>query len=361
MTDTEVFDRASLERFPAGGQPRRRRTAVLVVVMLALGGLVAAGAAGLWYQRQVDPAGPPGADVTVTIANGTSTQAIATMLHGEGVIGDPRAFKVWLRLHGGDPGFKAGQYTFKRNMSFGAVVDLLAQGPKVEFTSVTVPEGLTLQQIAERVGKLPGRSAEAFLAAATSGEVRSRLQPDGSNNLEGLLLPETYNVTEREDERAILIRMVGAFDTLALSLGYDDAQSAVGVSPYQAVVVASLVEREAKRDADRGPVARVVYNRLDIDMLLQIDAAILYATGHKSQVLNKDLEIDSPYNLYKRRGLPPTPIAAAGRAALEAAIKPPQHDYLYYVTVNDCTGETVFGRSLADHNRNVARRKAENC
>lgn len=349
-----------LESFPADPN-RRRRLVLAAVLVVALGALVLAGVSALWYQRQVDPPGPPGAEVTLAIPTGTSPQGIGQLLHDNGIIGDPRAFRLWLRLHGGGAGFQAGEYTFRRNSSFGDAVALLRRGPAVEFVSLTIPEGLTLEQVAERVGQLPGRSAEAFLTAARSGQVRSKFQPPGSTNLEGLLLPETYNVSAKEDERAILGRLVGSFDTVAEGLGYADAPTKVGVSPYQAVIVASLVEREAKRDVDRGPVAEVVYNRLERGMLLQIDAAILYATGHKEQVLNRDLEIDSPYNLYKRPGLPPTPIAAPGRAALQAAITPPEHDYLYYVTINDCTGETVFGTTLAEHNRNVARRRAENC
>ncbi|MGI8792276.1 MAG: endolytic transglycosylase MltG [Acidimicrobiales bacterium] len=360
MTDTELFDQEeSREQLP-DGNPGRRRTLAVSFGVVVLVGLILASAAGLWYQRQVDPPGSPGADVHLTIPVGTSTQAIGEMLAEAGVIGDTRAFKIWLRLHGRST-FDAGDYTFRRNMSFGQAVAVLDDGPEVSFDSITIPEGLTLEQVAERVGKLPGRSAEAFLAAARSGEVRSSLMPPGTTNLEGLLLPETYNVDPDEGEKAILQRMVGAFEDLTAELGFLEAPAKVGVKPYEAVIIASLVEREARRDEDRGQVAAVVYNRLERGMLLQIDAAILYALGHKSQVLNRDLEIDSPYNLYKRAGLPPTPIAMSGRAALAAAIGPPTHDFFYYVTINDCTGETVFGKTLADHNRNVARRKAENC
>ena len=361
MSDVRTVEATSgLERFPEGPSGRRRGI-LLALGVVVLIGLVLAGAVGVWYQRQVDPPGDPGAEVDVAIPTGTSTQAIAELLHDEGVIGDPRAFRVWLRLRGEGSEFKAGEYTFRRDMSFKEAVALLERGPEIEFTTLTIPEGLTLEQIAERVGTLPGRSSEAFLAVAGSGEVRSKYQPPGSTNLEGLVLPETYNITEKEDERAILQRLVGAFDTELDQLGYADAPAKVGVSPYEAVIVASLVEREARRDADRGPVAEVIYNRLEIGMLLQIDAAILYAIGHREQVLNRDLQVDSPYNLYKNPGLPPTPIAAPGRAVLAATIDPPEHDLLYYVTINDCTGETVFGKTLQDHNRNVARRKAENC
>jgi UPF0755 protein len=155
--------------------------------------------------------------------------------------------------------------------------------------------------------------------------------------------------------------MVTTFDNAAAQAGLDKVSQGGVVTPYQAVVVASLVEREAKRDVDRGPVARVIYNRLKRRMLLQVDATLLYARGeHKNRVLNEDKEIGSPYNTYKTVGLPPTPIAVPGRSAMAAAIDPPEGDFLFYVTINDCTGETVFARTNAEHERNVARRRAEN-
>ncbi|MDP9072259.1 MAG: endolytic transglycosylase MltG [Actinomycetota bacterium] len=323
-------------------------------------GLLAAGAGALWFQRQTDPSGPEGRAVTVAIPKGSSSQRIATILDREGVVESARTFSLYVRAKGAGP-FLAGSYTLRRNESFDRIIAALEKGPTPTFERLTVPEGLTLRQVADRVGELPGRSAERFLQVAESGAVRSRYQPEGSTNLEGLVFPDTYNVQAKDDERAILERMVATFDTTAAQAGLDRVTQGGVVTPYQAIVVASLVEREAKRDADRGPVARVIYNRLKRGMLLQVDATLLYARGeHKNRVLDKDKEIDSPYNTYKKPGLPPTPIAAPGRAAMAAAIDPPDGDFLFYVTVNDCTGETVFAKTNAEHERNVARRRAEN-
>ena len=347
------------DRLFDGGPRRGRRALVLLAVVVACG-LLAVGVGALWFQRQADPSGPRGQAITVAIPKGSSTQRIAAILDEKGVVDSARTFAPYVRAKGAGP-FQTGSYTLPRNESFATVVATLSKGPKLSFERLTIPEGFTLRQVAERVGELPGRSAETFLEVAESGAVRSRYQPAGSNDLEGLLFPDTYQVQDKDDERAILQRMVTTFDTAAAQAGLDAVTQGGVVTPYQAVIVASLVEREAKREQDRGPVARVIYNRLKRNMLLQVDATLLYARGeHKNRVLDRDKEIDSPYNTYKRPGLPPTPIAAPGRSALAAAIDPPDGEFLFYVTVNDCTGETVFARTNAEHERNVARRRAEN-
>jgi len=333
------------------------RTALVaggVVVALVLG---AAAAGLLWYRGQTNPSGPPGEPVAVSVPQGTSVAAIASLLEDAGVIGSASAFRLYLRTKGGGSGFKAGDYELPRRSSFDDVVAALEDGPEREFVRLTVPEGLTLPQVAERVGALPGRSAEAFLAAAGSGQVRSRYQPAGSTSLEGLLFPDTYNVDEDEDEAEILRRMVSTFDAKAAAAGVDKVVQGGLVDPYQAVVVASLVEREARVPEDRGMISRVIYNRLKAGMPLQVDATVIYALGRTGErglrVLFEDLEVDSPYNTYKVTGLPPGPIASPGLAALEAAVSPTPGPWLYYVVV-DAEGRHAFGTTAAEHSRNIA-------
>ncbi|HEX2063560.1 MAG TPA: endolytic transglycosylase MltG [Acidimicrobiales bacterium] len=365
MSDSRLYDRLPREGPPAhepmrDRPPPRRRRLLTVLGVLFL--LVALGVVGVvtWVQRQVDPSGQPGERVTVDIPAGSSTQRIAAILDDEGVIDSARTFLLYLRTKNVGQ-FQAGSYNLRQNMAFSDVVGVLEKGPVVTFDRLTIPEGLTLEQIADRVGRLPGRSKDRFLEVAASGVVRSRYQPPDSTNLEGLLFPDTYKIDAKEDEQAILQRMVTSFDAVAAQSGLDQVTEGGLVTPYQAVIVASLVEREANRDEDRGAVARVIYNRLKRNMLLQIDATLLYARGeHKNRVLDSDKAIESPYNTYKKPGLPPTPISAVGKAALVAAIDPPPGDALFYVTINDCTGETVFATTNAEHERNVARRRSEN-
>jgi UPF0755 protein len=328
--------------------------AVLLVLAVIGGGL-----AFITYQRQVDPSGPPGEPVKLTIPLGSSTQAIGALLDAEGVISSAQVFRYYIKLKGGGP-FQAGEYTLNKNMSMGEAIDKLSAGPELKFEKLTVPEGLVLGQIADQVAELEGRSKEAFLAATEAGKVRSKYQPADVTKLEGLLLPETYNVEPKDDEQVLLERMVSSMDAQADALGFADAQSKVGVSPYQAIVVASLIERETRFDDERAKVAQVIYNRLKRGMQLQVDATVIYALGKTGErnvrVLFKDLEVDSPYNTYKVKGLPPTPIAAPGRASLEAALNPEAGEFLFYV-VTETSGRHSFAKTGAEHAANI--RKAE--
>ena len=323
----------------------------IVVVALAL--------PGVWLARQLDPPGPPGLPVTVAIPPGTSGVGIAARLERAGVLSSARVFRLYLRLRGGGANFQAGEYQLRRRMAMGAVFSALRSGPAIRFDRLSVPEGLTLTEIADRVGKLPGRDARRFLDLARSGEVRSRWQPPGVSTLEGLLFPDTYLVTEKEDERAILDRLLRRFDQVAEEVGLAARAPTRRFDPYQAVVAASLVEAEARVPEDRPLIAAVIENRLRKGMRLQIDATVLYALGrHKSRVLFADLEVDSPYNTYRVDGLPPTPIEAPGRAALSAVLEPATVDYLYYVLFEP-NGKHAFATTADEFERlrSEARRK----
>jgi UPF0755 protein len=333
---------------------RRRWPAVLAVVLVVM--LLAGGVGLVWVRRQVSPGGQPGPAVSLTIPSGSSTKRIASLLGRAQVIRSPGLFTWYIRLKGGGP-FEAGDYTFLRHSGYAAALSVLGRGPAVTFSKITIPEGFTMAQIAARVGKLPGRSADRFLAAAQSGQVQSRYSPPGSTALEGLLYPATYTLNKDEDEVSILRRMVAAFDQTASSLGLDQAAARLGISPYQVVVVASMVEREAKLDEDRGPVASVIYNRLRINMPLGIDSALLYGL-HSSALTKADLASNSPYNLRKAHGLPPTPIASPGTPSLTAAMSPPATSFLYYVLI-DAGGKQGFGVTAADFEKLKAEAKAK--
>ena len=341
------------EEFP---EPRRRHRALGVFLVLLVALLVAAGLGVRWVERQIHPPGPVRGQVAITIPPGSSTGRIGQLLERKDVVADAGVFRWYVRLLSAGP-FQAGDFTFRRRDDLKRVVDVLERGPDVRRDRITIPEGLTLEQIAARVGRLPGRSAETFKQVATSGKVRSQLQPPAATNLEGLLYPDTYYVTDADDETDILTRMVARFDQVAGELGYAGTPQAVGRSPYETVIVASMVEREAKVPEDRAKIARVIYNRLQRDMLLQVDATLIYGLGGgKERLLNTDLASDSPYNTYRRKGLPPTPIASAGRAALQAALAPEPGPWLYYVLA-DQDGRQAVAVTGADFER--LRRQAQ--
>lgn len=321
-------------------------------VLLGVAGVatVMALVGGVWLARQLDPPGAPGAKLRIAIQPGTSVAGIADILEREGVLTSSRVFRLYLKAKGAGS-FQAGEYELRRRMAMGATLTALEDGPEIAFSKLIIPEGFTLTEMADVVGKLPGRSGERFAELARSGTIRSRWQPGSVSTLEGLLFPDTYLVTDKEDEAAIIRRLVARFDAVAGQVGLAEGPRPAGLDPYQTIVAASLVETEGKVPEDRPLIASVIENRLERKMKLQIDATVLYALGrHKSRVLFKDLEVDSPYNTYKVDGLPPTPIGAPGRASLEAMLHPAEEDYLYYVLIDD-DGRHAFAETPAEFER----------
>ena len=335
---------------------RRRRFVVGALAVLAVGFLILVSGA-VWAASHLHGAG--GNEVDVTIAPGTSTSGIADVLAKRGVVSDGWLFRFYLRFEGAGP-FSAGKYVMHHGEGYTAAYRELRAGPKIVVSKLIIPEGFTLKQIAARVGNLPGRSAAAFLAAGDSGAVRSRFEAAGSNNLEGLVFPDTYLVTPDETEAEILQQMVAEFDQLGTELGMDAPGTlANGLSAYQTVIVASMIEREAKVPDDRGMIARVIINRLQRGMKLQIDATVLYALGTQTTAITKsDLSVDSPYNTYRVAGLPPAPISNPGRASLLAALSPTPGTWLYYVLI-DASGKHGFATTAAEFARLEAQARAK--
>ena len=355
-----LFDHDQEERRPSEGRrrgPRRLLVAFGVVVAVVVVGVAAT---GLWVKGKIDPSGAPGEEMSVTIPEGATTADIAALLASEDIVSDARVFRYYVQFNGG-ASFQAGDYTLRRNSAMGEVVATLDDGPQIAFERLTVPEGFTLEQVAERVGSVERFSGERFLEVAESGSVRSKFQPDDVDSLEGLLFPDTYRVDETEDEAAVLARMVELFDEVATEIGYGTDSAPNDLSAYEALIVASLVESESKVPEDRAKISRVIHNRIEAGMLLQIDATVIYARGGQrregGQVLFRDLEVDSPYNTYKNPGLPPTPIAIPGRAALEAALNPEPGDWLFYVKY-EADGSHAFSETNAEHNQRIAEAKA---
>lgn len=352
MTDgplaTDVVEEAP-PSVPAGRGNRGRRwwrvAAVAAAVVVTVVGLAA-----VWAERQISPPGPHGPAVPVDIPPGSSTDRIADLLAARHVISQPLLFRIYVKVHGGGP-FQAGYYSLPEHDSYGDVIAAMERGPLA--ARLTIPEGFTLAQIATRVGTLRGHTRAHFLAAAQSGAVHSPYQPAGSTDLEGLLFPDTYQVQPGESDTQILQAMVDRFDQVAQEIGLSSAPTTTGVTPYQAVIVASMIEREAKVPGDRPLVAEVVYNRLAKGMRLQVDATVLYALGGGTTLSAADLQVKSPYNTYLVTGLPPGPIAGPGKAALEAALQPAKGPYLYYVVVA-ADGQEAFSATLAGQEANIS-------
>lgn len=292
-------------------------------------GVLATGAGAYLYVRRPEP----GAVVNVQIVAGTSTARIAAQLREVGVIGSVFGFRLAAKVRGVEGRIQAGRYELRLGMGVQAALDALTRGPAVKLVRVTIPEGYTARQIAARVGSRTHITEESFGAALASGAVRAAIQPAGVNSLEGFLFPETYTIEERQTAEDLVRRMVAEFEerTRGLDWSYAEARK---LTRYQALVLASLVEREAKVPEDRGKVAAVIYNRLARGMRLEIDATILYALPRHKVPTRADLRRPSPYNTYLNAGLPPTPIANPGLEAIEAALDPAPIDALYYVVID---------------------------
>jgi len=273
--------------------------------------------------------------VYVTIEEGESTSSIATKLHQEGVVTSSLLFRFLAWIEGKQDNFKAGQYVFNPGMHFGEVFSILEEGPNY-VVRVTIPEGLTVRQTAAKVSEVTNVTVEEFEAAAASGDYQvSIIPPEKQDNLEGFLFPKTYELAVEVSARSVVERLLGQFEIEVADVDWAKAEG-LGVSPYEAVIIASLIEREATLDDERPLVAAVIYNRLNAGMRLQIDATVQYALPQWKDVLTyEDLETPSPYNTYLHYGLPPTPICSPGKSSIVAALNPADVDYIYYVATGD--------------------------
>ena len=316
-------------RVARAARVRRRRRAVALV---AVGVLVVLLALVLWYELESHALGPRGPQVVVTVHDGESTGSVIDDLSQKKVISSALAFKIYDLFHG-NPSVEPGSYALHQNLSFSEVHTLLAAGPNV--TAVDVLPGYTLAEVAQKVGLAPGHTPQGFEKVAASGAVHSVFSPPGSDNLEGMLGTGTYLVLPGTSDLSIVRQMVARFDRDAQGVGLSTASAAaLGFTPYQAIVAASVVEKEGYIAVNMPKVARVIDNRLAQDMPLQMDSTILYALGQDGgPVTAHDLTIVSPYNSYLNKGLPPTPICMPSVTALAATLHPPAGAWLYFVLV----------------------------
>ena len=299
---------------------------------LALGGFLYLRSIGVWTSTE-----KPGRPVTVTIPKGASASSIGELLVEKGIIESALAWRITLYLEGGGDKIEAGKYHLFAGLSPLDALNLLSEGATVDFVTVTIPEGAWVTDFARIIGKNTHVSGPDFLEALASGEVTSELMPEDVDSFEGLLFPSTYQVVEDDTAVTLAQRIVDEFERQVSNIDFSEIESR-GYSIYDAIIVASMIEAEARVDEERSKIASVIYNRLDVGEMLGIDATVSYAIGeHIKELTVSDLATDSPYNTRLYAGMPPTPIGAPGRASLEAAADPAPGDLFFYV-VNDCEG-----------------------
>jgi peptidoglycan lytic transglycosylase G len=310
-----------------------------IVRFIALGAVVLAllivGGAALFYQRQVGGA-DNGQAVKVVIQPGSTGEQIAKTLLRNGVVGSDLAFRIFVRLNDAGGGLRAGEYDLRKRMPYDELLASLEKGPRIEYLKVTIPEGLTERQTADRVAQTTRITSEDFLAVAKPTTVKPAILPDGVQTLEGFLYPETYFITERETAPDLVRRLVGEFDKRTADAPWDRAQS-LGRTPYEILVIASMVEREAQDPNEAPLVSAVIHNRLKRGIRLEIDATVRYGLQKLTgPLLESDLATMTPYNTRLIAGLPPTPIGNPGATAIRAALEPADSNTLYFVRTANC-------------------------
>ncbi len=319
---------------------RRRRRRTLLVALLAI---VVLGALIGWYEFQANPLGGPGRRVIFFVHQGDSTGSVVGRLAGDGVISSSFAFRLSEVVHG-TPTVDPGGYLFHKNQSFSTVRSILSNGPDV--FSISVDPGLTLAEVAKRISDLPIRLKGSFSALTKGGAVQSPYALPG--NLEGTVSPGQYQVLPGESAAGLLEQMLTRFDKQAASLDLNAAASALGITPAQLVIVASIVQKEGAYVKNMGKVARVIYNRLAQGKPLQMDSTVLYSLGQDGgTVSTADLALDTPYNTYLHTGLPPSAICTPSLAALQAAAHPTPGAWLYFVLVSK-DGTEQFSDTYAE-------------
>lgn len=296
-----------------------------------------------WFGGQLDPEGEPGQTIVVDVPTGATTSDIGSLLSKRGIVPNSTFFRYYAQWK--DFGnFQAGEYTFQENMSADEAIVVLQGGPKqIEYGQFRVIEGLWISEILPRLAnQIPGVTVGQLESALASGQIPARYRPEGVNSWEGLLFPSTYFVEDDVTAAEVLERMSDEFAKVTGELGYGAAEQRLGVTAYQAIIVASLIEAEAKTDADRPKIARVIYNRLNEQIPIGIDATFIFNEKERGIPITQSmLKSEEQFNSRLELGLPPTPIGVPSRASLEAAMNPSDGTWIYYVLA-DTEGNHFF-------------------
>jgi UPF0755 protein len=345
-------------------KPRSRRglgclAVVVALAVLAVGGFLAystgVGALKDLFSPPPDYTGSGSGSVVVEVKQGEPASEIGTSLAAKDVVKSAKAFTNAAADDPKSRGIQVGFYRLKHKMSAKSALAVLVDPSNLIKNAVTFPEGWTVKQIVAQLAKKTDFTAQQY-DQVLKDPSSIGLPGYAQGNPEGYLFPATYEIAPKATPRSILTMMVTRYVEAAKSTHLATKAAALGYSAHDVMTVASLVQAEARFGKDFPKVARVVYNRLAKKMALQFDSTVHYAVGKYGSVgtSNSDRSVNSPYNTYKYKGLPPTPIAAPGEQAIDAALNPAVGTWLYFVTTNPDTGVTKFATTYAQHRKNVA-------
>lgn len=351
----------TLEGRSHSASPRRWRGCLAVLLALAI--IVGIGVFGYvkgvaalksWFADPADYPGPGHGSVVVEVKSGDTSADIGSTLLKAHVVKSVEAFTEAAKADEKSLGIQVGYYRMKQEMTAAGALSLMLEPAALVSDSVTVPEGMRAAEILETVAS-HSSFTPAQLKAAFANTAALELPSYAQGDAEGYLFPATYPVTPGTTPANLLRAMTARFAEEASSLDLTAGSAALGYSPTDMVIIASLVQAEASRPQDMPKVARVIYNRLAAGMALQLDSTLHYAVDSRGVIQTSESlrDLNTPYNSYERTGLPPTAIDSPGEVAIDAALHPATGRWLYFVTVDLSTGETLFADTFAQHQVNV--------
>lgn len=340
-----------------------------VISLLVVGSLVAGAVIGFGKGKDAieqlfaapDYTGAGKDPVVVEISKGQATKSIADTLEKKGVVKSAKAFERVARDDPRSLQIQAGTYTLKKEMSAKAALELMLDTAKsILVNRISFRAGLTMAEVSDTLQKSKLKLPAGAAAAALAKPAALGLPSYALNRPEGFLYPGTYDVQKGATAYTILKQMTAKYAATAAELNLVKTAQHKKLDPYQAVIVASIIGAETNRPQDYAKVARVIYNRMRIGMRLQMDSTIHYVVGKDGGVFTtpEQRDMDSPYNTYKVKGLPPTPINSPTKDTLRAAINPAAGSWLYFTLINLDTGETAFASTAEEHQANVQKLQA---
>lgn len=332
--------------------------ALSLVVLLGGGFFLFGKAQAAWmdYRTAEDYLGEGGDPVVVVIPKGATVTKIGQILVEADVVKSTKAFNK--AAQASPASIQAGQYNLRKKLPAQTALSMLLDRANLVRNWLLLKDGKTIKDQIPVMSKATGIPAAEFRKAYANW--KDLRLPAWATGLEGFLMPDKYELPDKPTAAKVIKLATAQFDVVAGEVGLKDAEQSTGYSPYQVLIVASIVEKEVGNSQDRAKVARVLYNRLQAGTPLGVDSPIAYAVGKSGQLelSSADLKVKSPYNTRTHKGLPPGPISNPGKAALDAALHPAEGDWIYFVTVNPSTGETLFTSDYAEFQRGKEKYKA---
>jgi len=330
----------------------------IIFIVIGVGVLVGISLVGYYFTQVNSAVSDSNTETIFTVESGIGVKEIAGSLEKKKLIKSSLIFEWYVYFNRNESNFMAGNHIIKPNMNVKEIVEILTAGKSVPEESITIIEGWNIDDIASYLEAEDVLSSSDFIDAASTTDVNSLIvdanysflaDKPADQGLEGYLFPDTYRIFADADEVDIIEKMLDNFGFKFTEQMIADAATG-DMSVYEIVTLASIIEKEVSLDKDRKIVAGIFYNRLNNDIGLQSDATVNYVTsGDRPQPTSEDLEVDSPYNTYKYRGLPPGPISNPSLSSLMAALYPEKSDYFYFLSRIHEDGSTVFSKTFAEH------------